>query len=68
MFDLFLGRLKETGDGAVLIVDEAHSLPPATKEQVMEIASLESNRDRVLQFLLAGQPALGGATIVAVAA
>ncbi len=64
MFNLFLGRLKEAGDGAVLIVDEAHSLPPATKEQVMEIASLESNRDRVLQFLLAGQPALGGTTLL----
>ena len=48
----------------MLIVDEAHSLPPATKEQVMEIASLASNHDRVLQFLLAGQPALGGAPML----
>jgi general secretion pathway protein A len=61
MFDQFLGRLRASSDGAVLIVDEAHSLPPATKEQVVEIASLESNRDRVLQFLLAAQPALAGA-------
>ena len=61
MFDQFLGRLRASSDGAVLIVDEAHSLPPATKDQVIEIASLESNRDRVLQFLLAAQPALGGA-------
>lgn len=61
MFDQFLGRLRASSDGAVLIVDEAHSLPPATKEQVIEIASLESNRDRVLQFLLAAQPSIGGA-------
>ena len=61
MFDQFLGRLRAAGDGAVLIVDEAHSLPPATRDQVLEIASLESNRDRVLQFLLAAQPAVGGA-------
>jgi general secretion pathway protein A len=61
MFDQFLGRLRESRDGAVLIVDEAHSLPPATKDQVIEIASLESNRDHVLQFLLAAQPSLGGA-------
>lgn len=60
MFDRFLGELKAAGGGAVMIVDEAHSLPPATQEQVMEIATLESNRDRVLQFLLAGQPAVGG--------
>lgn len=61
MFDQFLGRLRASSDGAVLIVDEAHSLPPATKDQVIEIASLESNRDHVLQFLLAAQPSLGGA-------
>ena len=61
MFDQFLGRLRASSDGAVLIVDEAHSLPPATRDQVIEIASLESNRDRVVQFLLAAQPAVGGA-------
>jgi general secretion pathway protein A len=64
LFDEFLERLKTTADGAVLIVDEAHSLPPATKEQVVEIASLASNHDRVLQVLLAGQPALGGAPML----
>lgn len=68
MFDRFLGHLRASSDGAVLIVDEAHSLPPATGEQVIEIASLESNRDRVLQFLLAAQPALGGATVLTAAA
>jgi len=61
VFDDFLGRLRASCDGAVVIVDEAHSLPPATRDQVIEIAALESNRDRVLQFLLAAQPALGGA-------
>jgi general secretion pathway protein A len=64
MFDQFMGKLRASSDGAVLIVDEAHSLPPATKEQVIEIASLASNRDRVLQFLLAGQPAIGGAPML----
>jgi general secretion pathway protein A len=64
MFDQFLGQLKATSEGAVLIVDEAHSLPPATKEQVIEIATLASNKDRVLQFLLAGQPGLGGAPML----
>lgn len=64
MFDAFLGEMKATSDGAVMIVDEAHSLPPATKQQVIDIATLPSNRDRVLQFLLAGQPALGGAPLL----
>jgi type II secretory pathway predicted ATPase ExeA len=62
LFNDFIGRLRATSEGAVMIVDEAHSLPPATREQVVEIACLDSNRDRVVQFLLAGQPsALGGA-------
>jgi general secretion pathway protein A len=60
MFDRFLGQLRAASDGAVMIVDEAHSLPPATRDQVIEIAALESNRDRVLQFLLAAQPSIGG--------
>jgi general secretion pathway protein A len=64
MFDRFLGSLKAASEGAVLIVDEAHSLPPATKEQVMEIVSLASHHGQVLQFLLAGQPALGGAAML----
>jgi general secretion pathway protein A len=65
MFDGFLGQLRAADEGAVVIVDEAHSLPPATAEQVIEIASLESNRDRVLQFLLAAQPAIGGGMLPA---
>lgn len=60
LFDEFLHSLQESNDGALVIIDEAHSLPPATWEQVIEMASLESNRNTVLQFLLAGQPAVGG--------
>lgn len=59
-FDNFLLDLERAKDGAVLIVDEAHSLPPATMEQIIEIAHLDSNRTKVLQFLLAGQPVAGG--------
>ena len=59
-FDEFLLALHEAHDGAILIIDEAHRLPPATLEQVIEIANLESNRPKVMQFLLAGQPAGGG--------
>lgn len=62
-FEQFLGELQQANDGAVVIIDEAHSLPQATMEQIVEIASLESNRHKVLQFLLAGQPAVGGGTL-----
>ncbi|MEP7085178.1 MAG: AAA family ATPase [Betaproteobacteria bacterium] len=44
MFDRFLDQLRASNSGAVMIIDEAHSLPPATRDQVIEIASLEANR------------------------
>ena len=59
-FDQFLGELQRANDGAVMIIDEAHCLPQATTDQIVELALLESNRRKVLQFLLAGQPAVGG--------
>ena len=60
MLDEFLLRLRSSKDGAVLIIDEAHSLPSATVEQIVQLAALESNREKVLQILLAGQPAVAG--------
>jgi general secretion pathway protein A len=62
-FDTFLGQLRASGEGAVMIIDEAHRLPAATLDQMIEIACLDSNKDRVVQFLLAGQPAVGGAAM-----
>jgi general secretion pathway protein A len=59
LFNDFVGRLRANSEGAVMIIDEAHCLPQATKDQVVEIACFDSNRDRVIQFLLAGQPAIG---------
>ena len=63
-FDSFLKQLSASSDGAVLIVDEAHSLPSATKDQLVEIAMLDANRDHVLQFLLAGQPSIAGTPLM----
>ncbi len=48
-----------------MIVDEAHSLPASTVEQIVALASLESNREKVLQILLAGQTSAGGAPTLA---
>lgn len=64
MLDAFLMRLRADSDGAVLIIDEAHSLPAATVEQIVQVATLASHRDKVLQILLAGQPSVtGGAAL-----
>src|SRR5918993_1475647 len=39
-FDEFLIALHESNEAALLIIDEAHSLPAATLEQVIEMANL----------------------------
>jgi general secretion pathway protein A len=63
MLDAFLSSLSAIRSGAVLIVDEAQSLPAATVDQIIAIASMDCNRERSLQIVLAGQPAVGGATV-----
>jgi general secretion pathway protein A len=64
LLDEFLIRLRDGKDGAVLIIDEAQSLPAVTVEQVVQIAALDSNREQVLQIVLAGQPSVhGGANV-----
>ncbi|PIW26942.1 MAG: hypothetical protein COW30_12345, partial [Rhodospirillales bacterium CG15_BIG_FIL_POST_REV_8_21_14_020_66_15] len=40
--DEFLLQLRSYKDGAVLIVDEAHSLPPSTVDLIVSLASIES--------------------------
>ena len=64
LLDAFLMRLRASHDDAVLIIDEAHSLPAATVEQIVQLTALESNGERVLQIVLAGQPSVtGGSTL-----
>jgi general secretion pathway protein A len=58
--DEFLVRLRASQDGAVLIIDEAHSLPAATIGQIVQLTALESNREKVLQIVLSGQPSATG--------
>jgi general secretion pathway protein A len=60
MFERFVRRLAAADEGGVLIVDEAHSLPAATMDHLVELASLNANAQKTVQFLLAGQPAIGG--------
>jgi general secretion pathway protein A len=64
VLDEFLARLRSHHDGAVLIIDEAHSLPTPTVDLIVSLASRDANRDRVLQVVMAGQPSVtGGPTL-----
>ena len=54
----FLRDRRSQGLGAVLIVDEAQNLSPATLEQVRLLSNFETPREKLLQILLVGQPEL----------
>jgi general secretion pathway protein A len=46
------------GNNMVLIIDEAQNLKPAQLEQVRLLSNLETEKDKLLQVVLVGQPEL----------
>jgi len=64
MLGVFLSGLGASRGCAVLIVDEAQTLPAATVEQVIALSTMEANCEKSLQIVLAAQPAVGGGPAV----
>lgn len=63
--DLLLGsiqqkllKIAQTGARTVLVVDEAQALPDEVLEAVRLLTNLETERDKLLQLVLFGQPEL----------
>jgi len=54
----FLLQQAESGNNVVLIVDEAQSLKPSQLEQIRLLSNLETEKDKLLQIILVGQPEL----------
>lgn len=54
----FLLRESEAGNNLVLIIDEAQNLKPSLLEQVRLLSNLETEKDKLLQVILVGQPEL----------
>lgn len=54
----FLIEQNHTGRTVVLVIDEAQNLAPEVLEQVRMISNLETERDKLIQIILAGQPEL----------
>ncbi len=46
------------GRQVVIMIDEAHAMPPETLEEVRLLSNLESNRHKLLHIVLFGQPEL----------
>lgn len=54
----FLLKESNAGNNLVLIVDEAQNLKPGLLEQVRLLSNLETEKDKLLQVILVGQPEL----------
>jgi general secretion pathway protein A len=55
----YLIRQNAEGRVVVLVIDEAQNLRPEVLEQIRLISNLETDREKLLQIVLAGQPELG---------
>ena len=49
---------REAGESTVLIVDEAQSLPADLLEEIRLLANIETNEEKLLTVIIAGQPEL----------
>jgi general secretion pathway protein A len=56
--NLFLLDQHTAGSTVVLVIDEAQNLAPQVLEQVRMISNLETEQDKLIQIILAGQPEL----------
>lgn len=54
----FLLQEKAAGRTVVLVIDEAQNLEPSVLEQIRLISNLETDTDKLIQIVLAGQPEL----------
>lgn len=54
----FLLNESAAGNNLVLIVDEAQNLKPSLLEQIRLLSNLETEKDKLLQVILVGQPEL----------
>ncbi len=56
----FLLKNFAAGRNALLLIDEAQNLSPAVMEQLRMLSNLETEREKLLQIVLVGQPELIG--------
>ncbi len=55
----FLLEAAAEGKNCVLVVDEAQNLTPPVLEQIRLLSNLETEREKLIQIILIGQPELG---------
>jgi general secretion pathway protein A len=55
----FLTGLERVNEGAVLIVDEAHTTPPLVMDELTRLSALSVDGEKAMQIVLAAQPSDG---------
>lgn len=55
----FLLNESSIGNNVALIIDEAQNLKPQQLEQIRLLSNLETEKDKLIQIILVGQPELG---------
>jgi len=58
LLNRFLLENYERGGNAVLVVDEAQNLSPSLLEQIRMLSNLETDKEKLIQIVLVGQPEL----------
>ena len=58
MLNAFLIKKKASGKKVILLIDEAQNLNLNVVEHLLLLSNLETNRDKLLQIILVGQPEL----------
>lgn len=58
--ETLLRERREAGETTVLIVDEAQSLPLELLEEIRLLANIETDNEKLLSVIIAGQPELAG--------
>lgn len=58
ILNAFLMKKKASGKKIILLIDEAQNLNRNVLEQLRLLSNLETNRDKLLQIILVGQPEL----------
>ena len=58
MLNAFLIKKKSSGKKVILLIDEAQNLNRNVLEQLRLLSNLETNRNKLLQIILVGQPEL----------
>lgn len=56
--EMMLAERRKAGETSVLIVDEAQSLPMELLEEIRLLANIETDSEKLLSVILAGQPEL----------